>query len=233
MDQLKATNPVKLFVAGTDTNVGKTFAAALVVKMYRHSGVNVGVYKPVASGCSLVDGVLIAADAVALWRAAGEPRTLSDVCPQKFQAPLAPGQAAAAEGKTVDLEQLRAGLNCWERDFDAIVIEGAGGLFSPLADRFLNVDLVKQINADRLIIVAANRLGVIHQVLATCAAAAHRGVTVDGLILSSTSPTSDASVAGNARQIRELTDVPVVAEIPYGAIKLGEASRQRLLDWLI
>ncbi len=145
MAELKSTHPVKLFFAGTDTNVGKTFAAALVAKMYRHSGVSVGVYKPAESGCSRVEGVLTADDALTLWRAAGQPRTLSDVCPQKFQAPLAPGQAARAEAKSVDPERLRTGLNCWDNGFDVVIIEGAGGLFSPLADGFLNIDLVKQI----------------------------------------------------------------------------------------
>ena len=232
MAELKSTHPVKLFIAGTDTNVGKTFAAALVTKMYRHSGVSVGVYKPTESGCSRVDGVLTAGDALTLWQAAGQPRTLSDVCPQKFQAPLAPGQAARAEGKSVDPERLQTGLDCWNSDFDVVIIEGAGGLFSPLADGVLNIDLVKQINTDRLLVVAENRLGAIHQTLATCVAAAHHGVTVDGLILSSTRSSTDASVASNAKQIAEFINVPVIAEIPYDAIELSGSSAKLLLDWL-
>ncbi len=57
-------------------------------------------------------------------------------------------------------------------------------------------------------------------------------MTIDGLILSSTKSSSDASVASNAEQIAEFIDVPVVAEIPYGAIELSESSAQFLLDWL-
>ncbi len=76
-----------LFITGTGTNVGKTFVAAAIARSLAAAGRRVGVYKPAASGCQMVDGKLTSDDAVALWQAAGKPGELEQVCPQRFAAP--------------------------------------------------------------------------------------------------------------------------------------------------
>src|SRR5580704_15299879 len=91
-----------LFITGTDTEVGKTYVAALVAQSLVAAGCRVGVYKPAASGCRREDGELISDDALALWEAAGRPGELSAVCPQCFAAPLAPHLAAEAENRAID-----------------------------------------------------------------------------------------------------------------------------------
>ena len=73
-----------------------------------------GVYKPAASGCRREGGRLVSDDAVALWKAAGRPGELERVCPQRFLAPLAPHLAAREEGKQLDADLLRSGLDYWE-----------------------------------------------------------------------------------------------------------------------
>jgi dethiobiotin synthetase len=223
------TKLTKLFFAGTDTDVGKTFAAALVAQMLRNEGKNVGVYKPVESGCHEVDGERIAEDAIRLWEAAGRPRSLAEVCPQRFLAPLAPPEAASAEGKTVDEDLLLSGMVPWEQDSDVLIIEGVGGLFSPVADGILNVDLARQLEA-MLIIVSANRLGAIHQSLATCAAASHHGVEPSGIILCDSTGASELSAASNARQIARFSHVPILASIPFGGNEDDVESIQALLS---
>ncbi|MDC0317763.1 dethiobiotin synthase, partial [bacterium] len=79
--------PPKLFFAGTDTDVGKTYVASLAARVIVADGIKLGVYKPVASGCHTEQGQLIAEDAVSLWKAAGKPLSLEQVCPQRFKAP--------------------------------------------------------------------------------------------------------------------------------------------------
>jgi dethiobiotin synthetase len=208
--------PPTLFFAGTDTDVGKTYVASLIAAALLKSGKRVGVYKPVASDCRNVDGQLIAADAVSLWEAAGRPKTMADVCPQRYVAPLSPPAAAAAEGKRVDAELLRSGADVWIEGFDVRIVEGAGGLFSPLADGLLNIDLAKQFDSAKLLIVAANRLGVIHQVLATCEAGKQNGITPSGIILCQPTPDSDESVSTNRAEIERYSDVPVIGSVAYG-----------------
>lgn len=202
--------PRTIFVTGTDTEVGKTFVSALLAKSYRHSDVDVGVYKPVASGCQTRNGNLVSDDAVSLWNAAGCPKTLQDVCPQRFTAPLAPNRAAAAEGKCVDLQQLTAGIKPW-LDSELLIIEGAGGLLSPIADGVLNADLIHLLSIDlpvEIILVAANRLGTIHQTLATVAAAKQTGIQISTIYLNQVNATADDSAKTNADELRRYCQIP-------------------------
>ena len=146
------SNTPGLFSTGTDTEIGKTYVTALIAKTLAASGVRVGVYKPVASGCvfrsrsealtpALSQGEreddvvarseereLVSEDAVALWEAARRPATLDRVCPQLFEAPLAPHLAARAEGKEIDSDLMREGVKFWQEDRDIVLVEGAGGL---------------------------------------------------------------------------------------------------------
>lgn len=207
--------PLKLFFAGTDTEVGKTYAASLVASRLRRLGMVVGVYKPVASGCLVQGDRLIAEDAVSLWQAAGRPRTLEEVCPQKFRLPLAPPEAASAEGKAVDPVRLHRGADVWQTDCDVLIVEGAGGLFSPLAEGTLNIDLARQLDA-RIVLVAANRLGVIHQVLATCGAAQNFGLPPVGILFCAPNEQQDGSQSSNPSQVARYCNVPILGVISHG-----------------
>ena len=180
-----ARKPLRgLFVTGTDTEVGKTYVAALIARALAAEGRRVGVYKPAASGCTREGDRLVAGDAVALWEAAGRPGTLEDVCPQVFAAPLTPHLAAAAEGKRLDAGLLRRGLDVWRERSDVVIVEGAGGLMSPLGDEEFVADLAYDLGWP-LIVVANNSLGVINHVLQTLVVAAtfREGLPVAGIVL--------------------------------------------------
>lgn len=206
--------PPKLFFAGTDTDVGKTYVASLAARVIVAHGIKLGVYKPVASGCHSEQGQLIAEDAVSLWKAAGKPLSLDQVCPQRFKAPLAPPEAAALEKTQVDTGKLMDGIKIWEQNSELVIVEGAGGLFSPLADGILNIDLAQQLSAP-VIVVAANRLGAIHQTLATCEAAAKRGIQPIGIVLCDPTGTADDSAKSNSEQIEKYCSVPILGSIPF------------------
>ena len=184
-----------LFVAGTGTEVGKTYISAKLAREACARGTKVGVYKPVASGCirateskhpelEIESDSLISEDAIDLWVAAGKPLTLNAVCPQRFEAAVAPNEAAKSEGRTVKIEMLVGGSWAWNGECDLLIIEGAGGLFSPIADGILNSDLAKEFPDAEVVLVAANRLGVIHSVIATCRAAEKSGIALSRLYLS-------------------------------------------------
>ncbi len=201
------------FLTGTDTNIGKTYVGAAIARALTAAGKRVGVYKPVASGCELVSGALQSEDALTLWRAAGEPLSLHEVCPQSFAAPLAPPLAARAEGKTVDAKLLRSAFNIWRSGFDVTLVEGAGGLLSPISDVDLNADLARDLGLP-LIVVAANRLGTINHTLLTLEAAATRGLEVRCVVLSDVAAKLDESAATNAAELRRLVTAPIV-EVRY------------------
>ncbi len=218
-----------LFITGTDTDVGKTYVGALIARALRAEGRRVGVYKPAASGCVVRDGQLISTDAEALWEAAGRPGELEQVCPQRFVAPLAPHLAARAEGKTLDADRLRSGLDYWCEHSDIVLVEGAGGLMSPLGDEDCVADLAADLGFP-LIVVAANRIGVINHVLQTLIAAAAfgDGLPVAGIVLNDTklNAHSDPSRTSNRTEIALRAVAPVLAELAWNA-----AGFEPQVDW--
>jgi dethiobiotin synthetase len=204
-----------LFVTGTDTGVGKTYVAALIARELAAAGVRVGMYKPAASGCTERDGRLVSEDALALWEAAGRPLDLSHVCPQMFRAPLAPHLAARAEGKEVDAELLRSGLAAWTDHCDVALVEGAGGLMSPLSDDDYVADLAEEFGYP-LVVVAPNVLGVINQTLQTLitAAAFANGLDVAGVVLNNLHPgADDPSIQTNLEELQKRCGPPVLTQV--------------------
>jgi len=212
-----------LFITGTDTGVGKTFVASLIARELAAAGVKVGVYKPVASGCPQGPDGLIAEDAVALWEAAGKPGTLEQVCPQRFATPLAPHLAARAEGQAVDTRLLRSGFRYWRDNYEFVIVEGAGGLMSPLSDDEYVADLAFDLKLP-LVVVAANKIGVINQTLQTLIVAEtfRGGLPIAGVILNSPQAVADdPSIATNATELAARCIPPVLANIGFGATGTG------------
>jgi dethiobiotin synthetase len=209
-----------LFITGTDTGVGKTYVAALMARALAAEGHKVGVYKPAASGCPRQGGVLVSDDAGALWEAAGQPGDLDHVCPQRFAAPLAPHLAARAEGRELDAELLRRGIEFWQGRSDIVLVEGAGGLMSPMGDNEYVADLAAAF-ALPLVIVSRNVLGTINQTLQTLIAASAfgRGLPVAGIVLNNPVPPSsdDISLSQNRRELAARCVPPILAEVPWSA----------------
>jgi len=209
--------PVGLFVVGTDTEVGKTYVTAMIASQLHQQGKKVGVYKPVASDCYDDGDEVISEDAVTLWQAAGQPGSWKDVCPQRFRAPVAPHLAARAEGKELDGDRLRTGIEVWAEGYDIVLVEGVGGLMTPISDTEYVADLALDFGFP-LVIVAPNMLGVINQTLQTLitAAAFDDGLSVAGLILNCVQYLeSDQSTKTNWEQIASRTNTPVLAEVKY------------------
>jgi dethiobiotin synthetase len=221
--------PCGLFITGTDTGVGKTHVAAAIARRLVAAGVRVGVYKPAASGCEMQGGELVSDDALGLWNAAGRPLSLDAVCPQRFAAPLAPHLAARAEGRALDAALLRRGLAVWKGHCDLVLVEGAGGLMSPMGDDEYVADLAADF-AYPLVVVAPNALGVINLMLQTLIAAAvyRDGIDVAGIVLNHVRPSGedDPSVATNRSELERRAEPPVLAELGYDA-----ADFDRPVDW--
>lgn len=211
--------PVRgLFITGTDTEIGKTYVGARIAAALVGAGHRVGVYKPAASGCSEREGTLVSDDALALWEAARRPGTLEAVCPQRFRAPLAPHLAAEAEGKQLDAELLRSGIEPWLATSDVVLVEGAGGLMSPLGEDEYVADLAYDLGFP-LVVVARNALGTINHVLQTLITAAtfRDGLDVAGVVLNRNAEVTDESARQNAAEIRRRAVAPLLAELGFRA----------------
>ena len=217
-----------LFITGTGTEVGKTHVAAMIVRSLADAGRRVGVYKPVASGCRDSHGERIADDAAELWDAAGRPGELERVCPQQFLAAVAPPRAAAAEGRSVDRSLLRSGVEYWRANSEFVIVEGAGGLMSPLSETDYNLDVAADLGFP-LLIVAANELGVINATMLTLTAARSKApaLPVAGVILNQATPRDgDASLPSNADELASRCEVPLLDALAY-----GQRAFSTVIDW--
>ncbi|MBN1852256.1 MAG: dethiobiotin synthase [Pirellulales bacterium] len=215
-----------LFITGTGTGVGKTYVGRLISRVLVSQGHRVGIYKPVASGCLAEGTRVISQDALALWEAAGRPGELDRVAPQRFQAALAPHQAARAEGQTIDRELLRLGIDYWRERSDIVLVEGVGGLMSPMSEIDYNADLAIEFGYP-LIVVAPNVLGTINQTLQTLITAVtfREGLHVAGVVLNDISPTPDASAESNGAELEARSVPPLLAQVAH----TGEFDRD--VDW--
>jgi len=144
-----------LFITGTDTGVGKTVFAALSTVYLRQNGFRVAALKPLCSGGR--------DDARVLHAAAGKMLSLAEVNPWFFRAPLAPALAARKEKRQVRLREVVAHIRRIAKRFEVVVVEGAGGLLSPLGEGFDSRDLIAALQATP-VIVGLNKLGAVNQV---------------------------------------------------------------------
>src|SRR5688572_32299105 len=118
----------------TDTGVVKSVMAAVLTQHLRERGVKVAALKPICSGDRN--------DARVLRAAAGNGLTLDEVNPWHFRAPLSPLLAARMERRRVTQAQVVAQVRAAANQFDVVVVEGAGGLLSPLGEGFDSRDLI-------------------------------------------------------------------------------------------
>lgn len=171
-----------IFVTGTDTEVGKTYQACKLAQALADRYA-IGVYKPAASGISADE----ASDPELLAQAANVAHRIGEdylnrVCPQTFELPLAPPVAAELAGTEVDEKLIRDGVDWWKGNCEFLIVEGVGGLLCPLSKSLTVLDFARSIDFP-LLVVAANRLGVVNHTLLTVELAKRSGLTVKGVIL--------------------------------------------------
>ncbi|MGG1636079.1 dethiobiotin synthase [Paenibacillus sp. FSL K6-3182] len=202
-----------LFVTGTDTAVGKTVITAAITAMLRAEGMNVGVWKPIQTGARIGCGLT---DAERLIRSTGINERPEAVAPFTFEAPLTPMLAAKQAGVILTLKELiTAGLPL-TKDYEALLVEGAGGVAVPLTDDTLMVDFIAELRIPALI-VARSSIGTINHTLLTASFLQHRGIPIVGVILNDgelTETDDDPSVATNAQLIEQYSGLKVLGRFP-------------------
>lgn len=203
-----------LFITGTDTGVGKTVVAGAIAAALRERGLDIGVMKPLESGCERRNGRLVPADALFLRRLAGVRDPLDLVCPYRFAAPLAPALAAEEEGVEPRLQVIRAAFDQLSRRHEMMLVEGAGGLLAPALPDMFMADLARSLGA-KLLLVARNRLGTINHTLLSLHYAHSAGLQVAGVVLNTTDPTEEPSTLSNAQAIEGWGRVRLLGTFPH------------------
>lgn len=203
---------MKLFVTGTDTEVGKTLVSSALLLHLRTRFARVVGMKPVAAGTVATPEGEDNEDAMAL-RACGSirvPRALDN--PYCLPLPLSPHLAARAAGVRIELPLLVSRYQQLAALADAVVVEGAGGFLVPLNERDSGADLAQALGLPVLLVVGL-RLGCLNHALLTAEAIRARGLTLAGWVANRIDPQM-SSQDDNIAYLREHLGAPLWADVP-------------------
>ena len=219
------------FITGSGTDVGKTFVTAALIRRLRAQGRAVAALKPLVSGYNSDNPA--GSDPAVLLEALGLPATeenLAEISPWRFRAPLSPDMAAATEGRAIDAVAVVAYcMRAIAAAPDVLLIEGAGGVMSPVGARQTQADLMSALGIP-LLFVAGSYLGAISHALTGLDAIKCRGLTLRALIVDET-PGSSVDLKATCASLENFTSAPVLA-LPRGVGASSEAAREAVLTQL-
>jgi dethiobiotin synthase len=198
-----------ILVSGTDAGVGKTWVACALGRGLRAAALRVVAVKPVETGAT--GGDPARDDGARLAAATGQAAPALAL--RRLAAPLPPALALEREGGALDFDEMVLELERLEAEADVLIIEGTGGLLTPLTWEWNVADLAAALGAHALI-VGADRLGTVNHTLLTLSAAELAGLTVLGIVL--TSPARpDATTGSNGAAIARLSGTARVHVAPW------------------
>ena len=212
-----------LFVAGTDTGIGKTHAACTLIHALRAHGLRTCGMKPVASGCLETPEGRRNEDALALQAAGSAPLAYDAINPVALREPLSPHLAARLEGLTIGMAPLRAAFDRLQATHDAVVVEGVGGWMVPLAPGLLASAIPQQWDLP-VVLVIGLRLGCLNHALLSARAILADGCRLAGWIGNRIDPAM-AALEDNLETLRGMLPAPCLGVLPYGLAPAEAAGR--------
>jgi dethiobiotin synthetase len=205
-----------LFITGTDTNAGKTtMTAALILALQQRQ--SVGVFKPLETGVDVENHEH--SDTERLRHLLSPPPSFDSVCLYAFPQPLAPLAAARTTGTTIDLFRICSHMHELTQRYSFLLIEGAGGIFTPLTPQHTIRDLVTLLNVPCLIVGSTN-LGGVNHCLLTLEALQQAGIRRCGIVLNESDSKNQPAITRQQQEstvelIREWSSVPVFGPIGF------------------
>lgn len=205
----KTTRPGNLprgfFITGTDTDVGKTYVAGCIAHTLIQNGYQVTPRKPIASGCiKQADGSLLSEDALFLQQSCQSNESLQTICPYQYEPPISPQTAIEQVGLVISTQDLltacQPSSNLLENEF--LLVEGAGGFYSPICSDGLNKDLAQALGLP-VILVVKNQLGCINHTLLSLAAIEQAGLQAHSIII------NFSSEINHAKGLENWTKLPI------------------------
>ena len=207
-----------IFITATGTDVGKTYVSALLLKYLLKSGSNAGYYKPVLSGAIQNNGKIIPGDCDFVLKFAGLNLPPQNYVSYIYKEPLSTHLAAQIENNPVELSKIVSDFSNIKKQFDYIIVEGAGGIVCPFRldnQKIMLPDVIKALGLD-IIIVASAALGTINSTFLTVEYAKNCGINVRGIVLNNYDD-NNIMMRDNLKQIETLTGVKVIAVVGKNA----------------
>ncbi len=225
-----------LFIAATDTEVGKTVVAGAIANWFRKRRYRVGVCKPAATGCRRDREGLVSEDAEFLASCADAAAPLDIICPQRFAEPLAPAVAAERAGVSLDWDAIGRALREIAADSDVMIVEGVGGVMVPMDGKILLRDVIRWLGLPA-VVVARPGLGTINHTMLTLGALREAKIAIAGVVINRY-PADPAGVAEetNLRMIEKWAKAPLLTVVPDETIKPpvlpgGIVAAMERVDW--
>lgn len=212
-----------IFITATGTDIGKTYVSALIVKKMREEGFNCGYFKPVLSGVVEKDGKLVESDCNYVVNTAKIPTSADDCVTYWWKEAVSPHLASKRAGMEIDIAKIKSDFDKKNKEFDYLLIEGAGGITCPLrlenGEKYILKDLIKELEAP-IIIVADGGLGTINSILLTVEYARANDIKIAGIILNNFEK-DNFMHQDNLKQVEYLTGVKVIATVERGDDEIG------------
>ena len=153
----------KLFISGTGTDVGKTFITENLIYLLKAKGFTVSPYKPIETGCKKNKSKLIPSDASKFYKLIDKEIDIDLINPYRFQQPISPNRAIRLANKKIFIDDYIGRSKLLPKN-DYLIVEGAGGLYSPISTDGYNIDLIKKMKIPT-VLVAKDEIGVINNIL--------------------------------------------------------------------
>ncbi|NPE60908.1 ATP-dependent dethiobiotin synthetase BioD [Dickeya dadantii] len=208
------------FVTGTDTEVGKTVASVALLQAARQAGYRTAGYKPVASGCEVTPHGICNGDALQLQANSSVALPYDAVNPLAFLEPTSPHIVSAVEKRPIAFSTLSDGLRALERQADWVLVEGAGGWFTPLSERHTFADWVREETLPVILVVGV-KLGCINHAMLTAQAVRQAGLRLAGWIANVVQPPGRRHQA-YLQTLQERIPAPMLGEIPYLSLPIQQ-----------
>lgn len=202
------------FIAGTDTDVGKTTIAAGLLHAARQLGLSTLAAKPVASGCGVTPKGLRNSDALALIDESSIKLPYEQVNPFAFEPAIAPHVAAREEGVALEVQTLRDAMrHVLDQGADFTLVEGAGGWRVPLSNHANLSDLAIALKLPVILVVGV-RLGCINHALLSAEAIARDGLQLAGWVANIVDPRT-SRLEDNLSSLAERLPAPCLGRVPW------------------
>ena len=197
----------KLFISGTGTDVGKTFITENLIDLLKVKGFTVSPYKPIETGCKKIKAKLIPSDASKFHKLINKEIDIDLINPYRFQQPISPNRAIRLAKKKIFIKDYIDKSKLLPKN-DYLVVEGAGGLYSPISTDGYNIDLITKMKMPT-VLVAKDEIGVINNVLLSLDLLLKHKISVLAIILNKMNNIQPNGM-DNYKDIKSLTKVPLI-----------------------
>jgi len=201
-----------LFVTATDTDIGKTYVCAGLAYALKKSGIDVGIMKPFACGVKQKIG-FSSNDLTILTNAAMVDDAEDIINPFFFPIPASPYTAAKNLGVKIDIEHVMECFRKLDEIHDIVLVEGIGGIMTPILKDYAIIDLIKDLMANT-IIVTSSKIGTVNHTVLTCNMCKNMNIPIKGLIINNFDSTG-YPIPELERDLSALTDLPVLCSLPH------------------